>query len=83
VRYLCFRIQTEALGGAPAADIPEGFKEHYEMQNRFTGWKNFACNWDIDTENPKKVVYRKFTIYEEWNAVLRSVVPELPVRRVE
>ena len=83
VRYFCFRIQNEVEGGAPAPEIPEGFKEYFEEQELFTGWENFAATWDVTKDDPFKLYKRRFTIHEEWNATLRAVVPELPVKKVE
>lgn len=85
MRYFCFRIQNAEQGGAPVTElnIPDGFREYFEGQELFDSWDGFAATWDVKTDDPFKLYKRKFTIHEEWNATLRAVVPELPVRRVE
>jgi len=47
MRYWLFRIRNEATGGSDANGAPEGLKQHFENQKLFTGWENFAVNWDI------------------------------------
>lgn len=86
VRYHCFRLRTEAEGGV-AADVPEGFSEHFENHPfwanapfGFHGWKMFGETWDVSETDQWQPVLRKFSIHQEWNATLRQVVPELPSR---
>ena len=73
VRYYCFEKQRGNWA-------PVKLVRYFEAQEGFTGWENFACNWDVEKDNPLKVYYRMFTIHEEWEATLRRVVPDLPVQ---
>jgi hypothetical protein len=78
IRYYCFRLRTEVEGGAKAEPLPEGFKEHFEKQEVFYGWRAFGASWDVSKVDPLKAVSRQFTIHEEWNATLRRVTPVAP-----
>lgn len=85
IRYLCFRIQTEADGGDAATAESSGVmsfvdevRENMEPQSGFDGWKMFAKTWDVDEDSPLKVVKRTSSIYTDWNHVLEKEVKELP-----
>lgn len=45
VRYRLFRI----MNGNPV-DVEDGIKKHYEAEDCFQGWQNFAISWDIGRE---------------------------------
>lgn len=77
-RYWCFRLKTEVEGGALAEGCPALFKEYIEELPGFGGWKNFAVTWDIEGSNPFKVYQRDFSVWEEWDAVMRRVAKPLP-----
>jgi len=79
VRYWCFRYRTEATGGAKATGAPDDLKEIYEAQDCFDDWENFGINWDLNEFDMTEAVKRLYTMYEEWDAVLRQVVPVLKV----
>jgi hypothetical protein len=72
IRYYCFERQRGNWA-------PVKLVRYFESQKGFTGWDNFAKNWDVRKENPLEVYYRMFTIHEEWEAELRRVVPDLPI----
>ncbi len=85
VRYLCFRLQTEADGGNPAAKESEGImglvnqiKDHFEDQDDFGGWRNFAKTWDVDRKSFLVAVKRISSIHSEWNHVLKKQTHDLP-----
>lgn len=85
IRYLCFRLQTEADGGAPAdpaeggvMSLIEEVKDHMESQDDFGGWNMFAKTWDVDENSPLVVVKRTSSIYSEWNKVLKKESKDLP-----
>lgn len=90
VRYLCFRLQTEALGGSKATKEKNGImsfvdeiKDHMESQDDFGGWPKFAKTWDVDEKSPLVTVKRSSSIQTEWNKVLREEAKELPIAAVE
>ena len=70
IRYLCFRLRTEAQGGVKADNIPKGFKENFEKQECFTSWDKFGDNWDINISNPTQAISRNATIHQEWRTQL-------------
>ncbi len=74
IRYFCFEKQRGNWA-------PVRLVRHFEAQKEFTGWENFAVNWDVVKSNPTKARWRKFSIHEEWEAELRRVVPDLPPTR--
>ncbi len=85
VRYICFRLQTEAEGSNRAAPEITGImslvneiKEHMEMQDDFGGWKMFAKTWDVDEKSPLVVIKRNSSIYTEWNKILKQQAKDLP-----
>ncbi|OGE28863.1 hypothetical protein A2867_02870 [Candidatus Daviesbacteria bacterium RIFCSPHIGHO2_01_FULL_40_11] len=88
IRYICFRIQTEALGGAKADKEKEGImqyvdevKEHMESQDDFGGWDKFAKTWDVDDKTQLVAVTRKSSIQTDWNIILKKEAKELPVEK--
>ena len=80
-RYHCFRLRTYAETQQPSIEelgVPFKLIEFYESQSGFKGWNNFGVSWDIGKiENILTIVKRDFSIHEEWESILRSVVPEL------
>ncbi|MFZ2202243.1 MAG: hypothetical protein WAV56_02490 [Microgenomates group bacterium] len=85
IRYLCFRLQTEADGGNPATKESEGIlslvdriKDHFEDQDDFGGWRNFAKTWDVDHKSYLVAVKRVSSIHSEWNHVLKKQTHDLP-----
>jgi len=75
IRYYCFEKQRG--NWAPVRLI-----RHFEKQKNFTSWEKFAIDWDVVNSNPTETKWRKFSIHEEWEAELRRVVPDLPVKNV-
>lgn len=85
IRYICFRLQTEADGGNPALPedrAPMSFvdkvKKHMESQDDFGGWKMFAKTWDVDEKSPLVVIPRISSIYSDWNNVMKKEAKDLP-----
>ena len=88
IRWLLYRIQLNAIGRANEptelqfeergidVDI-NTFKEHFEKQTAFGGWKYFAENWDVDLVNPWDATSRATSTAEEWDAVIRSKYPTI------
>lgn len=85
IRYICFRLQTEAEGGNKALTEKTGVmslvgkvKAHMESQDDFGGWKMFAKTWDVDEKSPLVVVKRTSSIYTDWNNVLKKGAKDFP-----
>ena len=87
-RYQCFRMKTEMVAEiegnkvVKADDVSEDVLG-LEFTDGFGGWENFGNTWDLEKEWPFKIYQRLYTLDEEWNATLRRVVPELPMKRVK
>lgn len=86
IRYICFRLQTEAEGGNKATVEETGImshveqvKKHMEAQEGFGGWTKFAKTWDVDEKAKLVVVNRTSSIQSEWNRILRKQAKNLPV----
>ena len=56
-------------------EVPEGFIESFEDQDNFRGWINYHVTWDVDKDDPWKVVIRKISLAAEWQRELIKVVP--------
>lgn len=87
IRYICFRLQTQAEEGGPVASDNESgpmslageIKKHMESQDDFGEWKMFAKTWDVDEKSPLVVVKRTSSIYTNWNNILKKGAKDLPV----
>lgn len=77
VRYKLYRLRTEKEGKAPAPEVEEGFREHFESQPLFKGWKFFAILWDVALDDPMEVIARDHSEIEEWEAVVAARYPRL------
>lgn len=77
IRYLISRLRTEATGGVAAPELPDGFRESFERQDKFRGWSNYQKVWDVD-ESGWNIVLLDVSAEEAWNALLLEKVPELP-----
>ena len=78
IRYGCFRIQKYIVEGCPIyEDSHQLIKDAIEKLENFESWETFAITWDISIPEPLTLVKRKWSIQQEWNAVLTKVVPEL------
>jgi hypothetical protein len=74
IRYYCFQKQRGEWA-------PTRLVHHFEKEKEFRGWDEFAISWDVIKANPVKARWRKFSIYEEWEAELRRVVPDAPLKQ--
>ena len=83
VRYICFRLKTEAEGGE-AVDregilaFTDEVREHMEEQTGFGGWSKFGVTWDVDEQSYFVVVPLKKSIESAWNTVLKRNAIDLP-----
>lgn len=90
IRYKLYRLRTEAQGRV-AAEVEDEFREFYEKQEGFGGWKNFAMTWDVDLDDPEVIIHRDRSEAEEWEDVVKSRFPVIkpggkivyPDRKVE
>jgi len=57
IRYQMYRVKTEAEGKC-ASKVEEGFREQFEEQPFFDGWKNFSITWDVAMDEPLRIVHR-------------------------
>lgn len=83
LRYWLFRFRTEALQSVSTNGAPSGLKEFFEKLPGFTNWKEFAVRWDVPEGDPGEtvpleIVPRKFSVWEEWQATMRSEVKVHP-----
>lgn len=76
VRYQLYRTRTEAEGKCQS-DVETSFKEIFEKQAGFTGWRFFATNWDVAFDDPYRVVSRHLSEQEEWDNVVKSKFPTI------
>ena len=83
VRYWCFRFHTEAIDGVDSSDAPEGLKEKFEEMEWFQGWDKFGVSWDISEEDNFRIVPRKTSIHQDWDKVIMSKFPVLPLENIE
>lgn len=86
VRYICFRLQTEAEGGAKAKLEKTGvmsyvdkIKKQMESQEEFGGWKKFAKTWDVDEKAKLVAINRTSSIQSDWNKILKKQAKDLPI----
>lgn len=77
IRYLISRLRTAETGGVEAPDLPDGFVETFERQDKFRGWSNYQKIWDVD-DSGWNIVLLDISAEEEWNKLLEEKVPELP-----
>lgn len=77
-RYWCARFRREdetkdREEPVTAHDAPEGFKEYMESLSGFTSWSEYGKSWDLDGENPFRIVLRLVSVWDEWNTTLNRV----------
>ncbi len=83
IRYICFRLKTEALEGIEA--VGDGImehvaevKEHMADQSDFGGWEKFGVTWDVDEKAHLVVVLLKRSHESAWNKVVAKQAKDLP-----
>ena len=76
VRYQLYRCRTEAEGKC-AADAPDGFKESFERQSVFGGWRFFGVTWDVAFDDPMRIVHRELSEQEEWGELVKAKFPTI------
>ena len=76
IRYQLYRLKAEAEGFASNVS-EEGFKEKFEEQRLFDGWRKFSVSWDVSTEDPYRIVHRVLSVQEEWNEIVAAKFPSV------
>ena len=84
IRYALFRVQNQIGGGCDA----EG--AHHRIANKYKddvadlgGLAGFAKSWDVDPENPTKVIKRGKSIWQAHNEMLARALPVLDAQLQE
>jgi hypothetical protein len=77
VRYKLYRLRTEAEGKCSAHEIPQAFRDVFQKQPYFKGWRFFGSLWDVSLLDPMVVVARDHTEQEEWDAIIRAKFPQI------
>lgn len=77
IRYLISRLRTAETGGVDVPELPEGFAETFERQDKFRGWSNYQRVWDVD-DSGWNIVLLDISAEQAWNDLLAEKVPELP-----
>lgn len=83
LRYWLFRLREEEIQSVAADGVPGGLKSYFESLPGFTTWKEFAVRWDVPPGDPRRpvpleIVQRRFSVWEEWQATMRSEVKVHP-----
>ena len=76
VRYQLYRCRTEAEGKG-ASDVEEDFKNKFENQDTFGGWRFFATTWDVSFDDPYRVVHKDRSEQEEWDELVAAKYPTI------
>lgn len=77
IRYLLSRLRTQATGGVESPELPDGFAETFERQDKFRGWANYQKIWDVD-DTGWFIVLLDVSAEDAWNKLLAEKVPEIP-----
>lgn len=78
VRYACYRARTHAENGPPAEAEHLPVIGYFESHEWFLGWSEFGRTWDVGAEGEHaRIVRRKMTEEQEWNALLAGLVVDL------
>ena len=76
VRYQLYRLKSEAEGRAANVSDP-GFKEIFENQTFFDGWRRFSESWDVALDDPYRIVHRIRSVGEDWDAIVEAKFPRI------
>lgn len=76
IRYQLYRLQSEAEGRCANVSEP-GFKEQFEDQPEFSGWRQFSISWDVALDDPMRIVHRYHSQADEWDEVMKSKFPSV------
>ena len=76
VRYQLYRLKAEAEGRC-ASVSEDGFREQFEEQLLFDGWRNFSVSWDVAMDDPYRIVHRIRSAADEWNDIVKAKFPSI------
>lgn len=76
IRYQLYRLKSEAEGKC-ANVSEEGFKEQFEEQTHFEGWRKFSISWDVALDDPMRIVHRYRSVLDEWDEVVAAKFPTI------
>ena len=82
VRYYCFAMQRRAVDHDDKVRVPKKLIEYFENLHQFEHWGTFGETWDVKEKSPNEIYFRDFSLLEEHEALMRRVVPDLPIDRV-
>lgn len=78
VRYQLYRLKAESFGSTFNVSEKE-FIERFENDPAFEGWKKFAETWDVSLDDPYRIVSRKISQADEWDALVRAKFPQVAI----
>ena len=76
IRYQLYRLRTESEGKF-GSDSTDEFRESFEKQPFFGGWKFFATNWDVAFDDPMRIVHRELSEQDEWDELVAAKFPTI------
>ena len=76
VRYQLYRLHNEALGITSNVS-EEGFKEQFESDPNFGGWRFFTITWDVAIDDPYRCVHKDKSAEDEWNEIVAAKFPQM------
>lgn len=76
IRYQLYRLRTESEGKASAASSPE-FRNAFESQSLFDGWRFFGTTWDVSFDDPYRIVHKDKSEQEEWDELVAAKFPTI------
>ena len=54
-----------------------GFKEIFERQQWFDGWRKFSVSWDVALDDPYRIVHRIRSVGDEWDELVKAKFPTI------
>ena len=69
VRYQLYRLRTESEGKT-SSDSTKEFKQKFESQSYFDGWRMFGTTWDVAFDDPYRIVHKTLSEQEEWEELV-------------
>lgn len=76
VRYKLYRLKSEAEGKTSTEGIvDEEFKQIFEKDPHFGGWRFFGITWDVSFDDPYRCVHRDKSVTDEWDELVAAKFP--------
>lgn len=76
VRYNLYRCRTEAEGKC-GASTEDGFRDKFESQDLFGGWRFFGTTWDVAFDDPYRIVHKDRSEQQEWDELVAAKFPQI------